>query len=301
LLLHIGLQKTGTSSIQVMLASSGKHLERSGYLYPTLPVPEFKRSPVWTSPFRHNCVAATYADFHSTFEPLTASEHDALVSTMQDSKLDAIMSAEEFSRQKDFSALANRLRGFDITVIVYLRRQDQYMESLYNQRNKILVSRCDTSFLGCDFLSNEDMIKFINVSGYNKIMDFYTLLYKIKTQLFPEKIYARNFDRRSLIGEDVCKDFCSVLKIDHEQMIHPNAKVNQSIGNDVLSNINEVFLADGKNAARSMMAEINAMIVDGKDYSGDYRILSDARRESLIKSYSEQNGRLQQDFGISFF
>lgn len=300
LFLHIGLQKTGTSSIQVMLASSAKHLEHSGYSYPMLPVPESKRSPVWTSPFRHNCVAATYADFHSTFEPLTDSEHNALVSEMLDSKLDSIMSAEEFSRQKDFSALANRLREFEITVILYLRRQDRYIESLYNQRNKILVSRCDTSFLGVDFLSHKDMMTFIRISGYDKIMEFHTLLLKINTQLFPKKIYVRNFDRKSLVREDVCQDFCSLLDIESKSMVHPDVEANQSIGNAVLSSINKAFLADGEDAARHMMTEINRMMVSGQDFSGDYRVLNDKERDLVLDQYSDQNEKLRREFNINF-
>lgn len=299
--LHMGLQKTGTSSIQVMLASSGKALEDFGYFFPNLPVPQTERSSVWTSPFRHNCLAATYADFHSTFQPLTAPEHTVLMGAMRSSKYDPILSAEEFSRQVDFSRIARGLAGFELVVLIYLRRQDRYMESLYNQRNKILVSRCDTSFLGDSILTIDDMRQFIQVSGYDKIMNFHYLLKRIENDLKPISIYVRDFNRLSLRGGDVCDDFCSLINVDIDQMSRPRTEANQSIGNHVIASINDTFMSSGREAAKEMMSEINLRMSQGEDFSGDYKILSDGDRRSLLDEYANQNDELKRDFGVSFY
>lgn len=120
LILHIGLQKTGTSSIQVMLHSSAAALREAGYFYPALPVnPE----QIWNSPFRHNIIAATYADFSTAFDKLDLEQEDLFWQSLMDNPLTPILSAEDFSRQQDFGRLAKHLEPFDVTIVVYLRRQ----------------------------------------------------------------------------------------------------------------------------------------------------------------------------------
>lgn len=283
-----------------MLATSEEILARNGLLYPMLPVPRSPRSKVWTSPFRHNCVAATYADFHSTFESLDAAAHDELVHEMRATDRDLILSAEEFSRQKDFSKIKDGLAGFDVTVIVYLRRQDLYMESLYNQRNKILVSRKDTSVLGKNFLSQSDMESFIKISGYAEIMNFHGLLKRVSDQLQPRDIKVRNFDRKQLVDGDVCKDFCCLLSINYDEMVRPVSDANQSIGNHILTEINETFLSRGPVAAQELMEEVCSKISSGKNCSGQYRILDDEARARLLEAYFEQNETLRREYDVSF-
>lgn len=299
-ILHIGLQKTGTSSIQVMLASSEAYLNRIGYTYPSLPASDNPKSSVWTSPFRHNCIAGTYADFNSVFEKLTSSEARNFWLTLRESSLIPILSAEEFSRQKNFSPVAEAIAGIELHVIVYLRRQDQYIESLYNQRNKILFQRGDVSLLTDKFLTEDDVFDFVKVSGYTPILDYMNLIERIRSQLSPGKITIRNFSRASLIDRDVCADFCRVVDIDQCEVVRPASEANQSISNRVLLNWKQARIEKGEQSALDFVTLENEKITQGANLSGDYSLLSDKTRVKILDTYRRSNLEIEKEFGIFF-
>lgn len=297
-ILHIGLQKTGTSSIQVMLASSNSILESIGYTFPPLPQPEESKSSVWTSPFRHNCVAGSYADFISVFEKMNIDESKKFWADILEGDLIPILSAEEFSRQNDFSLIAKAMDGFDVEVVVYLRRQDKYIESLYNQRNKILTQREDISCLTDRFLAEKDLFHFIKVSGYKKMLNYADMLHRIQTQLRPTNIIIRNFNRDEMIGQDVCVDFCSAIGVDAQLMSHPVRDANQSISNDVLREWKTIFDDQGEDAAKKFIHQVNTDIENGANYSGSYLLLSEKTRERILEEYKSINQTIEDCFGI---
>ncbi|MCF7702154.1 hypothetical protein [Loktanella sp. M215] len=298
LILHIGLQKTGTSSVQVMLASSAEALAEQGMVYPALPSPRQPRSGVWTSPFRHNCIAGTYADFNSVFEIMTAAEAAVFWHDLRRGGRTPILSAEEFSRQRDFTSLKAALDGFEVEVVVYLRRQDRYVESLYNQQNKILVQRGDQSLMSEGFLTTPDLDHFVRRSGYRGILDYADLLHRVETQLTPARIHVRHFDRAAMRGSDVCSDFCDAIGLDPGLMHRPRQEANQSIRNDVLHQWKAAFMTGGPDAGAAFLRDLNAMIAVGEDMSGSYTILSEEERAALIGEYAAVNAAVRDHYGV---
>lgn len=281
-----------------MLSGSGGFLETQGYFYPRLPEPKSSRSHVWTSPFRHNCIAASYADFNSVFETLTETEKQAFWDAIPDSGLVPILSAEEFSRQNDFTPLASAMSRLEIEVVLYLRRQDLYLESLYNQRNKILVGRERADFLNDDFLTEKELLWFTRVSGYDAILDYENLLSRIMVQMNPASIRVRNFNRSALVGNDVCKDFCHVLGIDHNRMNLPKINANQSISNQCLLELKRTFDSEGERAAVAMMKRVNT---GDLDTSGSYRVLTESTRSEILRRYEDVNKSLRDIFLVDLF
>lgn len=298
IILHIGLQKTGTSSIQVMLSSSSAGLAAQGLAYPALPVPRTSRSGVWTSPFRHNCIAGTYADFNSVFEIMTAAEAAVFWRDLRRDGRTLILSAEEFSRQRDFTPLAAALDGFDVEVVVYLRRQDKYVESLYNQQNKILVQRGDQSLMSERFLTTADLDHFTRRSGYRGILDYADLLHRVETQLAPARIHVRHFDRAAMYGSDVCSDFCHAIGLDPGLMHRPQREANQSIRNEVLHQWKTAFMTGGPEAGAAFLQDLNVTIAAGENVSGSYAILSDTERAALINEYAAINAVVRDRYGV---
>lgn len=136
LILHAGTHKTGTTSIQHVLAANGEFLRERGYIYTGL-----------------------YGRHHNHFAHRIAMAEPQELDQLRDELLGngdpdrtLIMSAEEFSARiigtrdwEDFDAsdywqkrfgylerLRNIVRDFDeVTVLLCFRRQDQYAESLY--------------------------------------------------------------------------------------------------------------------------------------------------------------------------
>ncbi|MBC7739557.1 MAG: hypothetical protein H7245_20645 [Candidatus Saccharibacteria bacterium] len=131
LLLHIGTHKTATSTLQLLMSSQRKALAAQGFCYPRT-----DREP---SPNRNK---------HAFFRPLVEKGgpsfekmHGALVEEFAASGCHTlVLSAEglaQFPEHRKLDPLSIFARDFDIEVICYLRRQDYFAESLWNQVCKI--------------------------------------------------------------------------------------------------------------------------------------------------------------------
>ena len=297
LILHIGLQKTGTSSIQVMLNSSATYLREAGYIFPVLPP---RSEMVWNSAFRHNIVAATYADFRTAFSKMTDAEQEGFWVGLAADALTPVLSAEDFSRQKDFTRLGTLLRPYRVTVIAYLRRQDQFAESLYNQRNKILVERADDRLLSPDLLTENGLYEFLRVERYAALLDYGDLLRRIEEQIRPIRLVVRVFDRTKLAGGDVCVDFAEQLGLDAGRMTLPKAPANELIPNNWLQKLLDVLATAGPGAARVALADISHEFRNGRIPKGSYAIFSPRSREQFLRQYEVTNHRIGERFGLAF-
>lgn len=297
LVLHIGLQKTGTSSIQVMLASSSEYLRQEGYYFPKLPE---KEGRVWNSPFRHNILVSTYADFSSSFEKLDPAQEKAFWSELRQSDLVPILSAEEFSRLGRLDNLASRLSDFDVHLIAFLRRQDLLAESLYNQRNKILLSRNDKDLLTPDLLDEESLFRFLKNQNYIRLLNYDRLLAGFSSDCSPRRTTVRAFERSQLTHGDACLEFANILGVDGSKIRRPEAEANGSIGNNILKRIIDVLISSGESAALEEMTSVSRDILSGKDCSGDYRILSPRTRKAMLGQYDAINKKVAEAFDVSF-
>src|SRR6056297_317135 len=143
LILHAGLHKTGTTAIQAFAAKNREALLKQGLLYPDY-------SPVLSKQYEaHHDFAHTIA---GQGKRLSLSEVRQLANrwaeTADTANLTVLLSSESISRHVDRKAagtwkdkrraylknLADVLFNFDITVLVVLRRQDDYVKSLFQEQ-----------------------------------------------------------------------------------------------------------------------------------------------------------------------
>jgi hypothetical protein len=127
--LHIGTHKTATTSIQRLLDSHPQELERDGFLYPAVGRPD-------DAPAGHHNLAWEITG-DRRFRPDFGTEAD-LVRELASSGRNIVLSSEDFEssvyfrgRFESFLGAIQKL-GIEISLVVFLRNQISYAESLYS-------------------------------------------------------------------------------------------------------------------------------------------------------------------------
>jgi hypothetical protein len=128
LLLHIGLHRTGTTSLQSFLASNRRLLANLGWLYPLSPIPENSSA--------HHLLSWKLAGLAQTRSMSLEGILARLRGEIDAQPGNLILSSEDFSRLDGAGAedLRELFEDFDARVILYLRRQDLRIESYFHQR-----------------------------------------------------------------------------------------------------------------------------------------------------------------------
>lgn len=211
-ILHIGTEKTGTTSIQKFLFENRIKLAVNGMLFPATAgfisnqnlVVYGKQSPEpdLAPPSLDVENAADLADWKELF----AQEHCSEVLAFQQRHVDStlIYSAEHLQSRLttvgEIKRIARLLRPlFDqIEVVVYLRRQDLYALSAYS-----------TSVRG----GKQESFSFETINAQGPYYDYRLLLENWSEVFGPEALQVRLFEKSRLIGNDVVSDFASITKI----------------------------------------------------------------------------------------
>jgi hypothetical protein len=120
LYLHVGVHRTGTTSIQRFMRANFNVLLQKGYLYPF-------------GVARHNAVVGKLRYGLQSFDEFARDLNRRMEARAAHS---AIISDEDMSRIVDISQFGALTKVFDVKVVVSLRRQDLWLESWYLQNLK---------------------------------------------------------------------------------------------------------------------------------------------------------------------
>ena len=213
LLLHIGLDKTGTSALQQIFSQNTELLLESGILYSKTGRLEKDQHHDLFSRISFLGNALNYNYSRKTF-----SEHlDALKSELAGFKGHSVLlSSEMLSQGVDMAEMASLRKMFSsVTLIVYLRQQESYLASVYRQRVK-----AGTEYRNFDLSSLPTS-------------DYFNLCRTWATFTQGGKFYARLYDEAKLKGKTVCSDFFDA--IGHQDLV-PKLAVRERNSNPRLTN-----------------------------------------------------------------
>lgn len=141
IVLHIGMNKTGTTSLQAWLSQNAQALSDLGFLYPqTGRAPQedahhllsealgfYPARPAWTAEARK----------HMQRKLLQEIGHSTCHTT--------ILSSECFINHLHLAKCQEFFHPFDIKIVIYLRRHDHWWVSLYTQIAKTQIPPCEGS------------------------------------------------------------------------------------------------------------------------------------------------------------
>ncbi len=297
ILLHIGLEKTGTTSIQITLRDNADLMAEHGIRFDQIFTPK-GRNAVGNS--LGLAAAALNKDRRIQFLRGRGKAWD-LPSSFDAYPLDdiaaaanlslIIFSSEQLSSWVTQPDEIQRLRDFlsrisdEITVVAYLRRQDRLVQSLANETIKgggvFNYKRVDS--LIC---VNSKKLSFVDtVRNYQEVFG-------------AGNVILRPFAREAMADGDVVTDFARLAGIDHLPFVRP-APTNASLTLEalyVLSVLNDFEAVFGaQNGIR------NARTAVKRAGHGRLSIIPRKMAQEIVERFAEDNAELGRMTGIEPF
>lgn len=207
LYLHVGAHKTGSTSLQHALGTNDDRLRQHGILFP-------KAARVHYA--HRRLVFGLRGKGHPVVgdAPDPKQELDAILAEIEASGASKVIVTCESMfglDKKSIRFLAEGFKNFDTKVVVYIRRQDNMLLSIYNQRVKTARNQFHVSF--------EDVLKDPRryVDDYRRNLDRWAAVFG------EENINARCYETAG----DVVADFQRVVGIPFP-LIHPNTPMQRN-------------------------------------------------------------------------
>ena len=218
LILHIGFSKTGTTAIQQFMSANRNKLAALRIIYPkAFCVDNSHHKLFWLTP--------PVVKIHNKFAMQTIQGENfeqhafALKRELQTVNAETIvMSSELFSNTTDIAKikqLKNKFSEFGFKIVIYLRRQDDYLKSMYNQ----VVKNNHYSGSLSDFLSERTQL--IENLHYDRFID------KLENVVASNNITVRIYDTQTFVNHNIYDDFiCCLPGAVHTELAKPDADKN---------------------------------------------------------------------------
>jgi len=214
--LHIGRHKTGTTFLQTFLRLNESLLLSKGILYPKTGIPKI-------IPFAHHNLAWEI-NRDERFMPVKGSQWENLHKEIENNNTNVVvLSSESFCegfREEQIHSLKNKLLGYEVKIIVYLRRQDKWYQSAY----KGLV------WDGYTYNSFSKFVEYMESTGQG---NYYNFIKRWEKYFEKESIFVRIY-KEGQPPEHILKDFLSVIGLQYKtedfvsiknQNVSPNIKL----------------------------------------------------------------------------
>lgn len=276
LFLHIGTWKTGSSTIQYNLHGLRKKLEREGFFYLS------KENKMVID----DGIIRNFTEIDDDYVQKSREKFKAILDQKrkENPQLSFISSAEEYSGDpfmgfKNAGAVAKNLYeitkelDLDISIIVYLRRQDDFFESLYQQSIRLGYSHDFDEFCG----------KY-DATDFN----WYDLLKSYSDLFGNDNMIVRRYHRTYLPEENsLIQDFGKAIGSEIVSNFEETRSRNKGFSRDTLEItkiMNKYFEGEERFKLRKIYDQVNAKMPFEK-----YAFFSPEERKEFLKQYEESN------------
>lgn len=296
LYVHIGTPKTGTTSIQQFCTKNADVLRKKGYCYPT----SFFRYPVVAAARNghflvgtvkdengHRCKEREKQNYQEGMEQVQNLfvEFDKIILSDE-----AIWRAMDLYRKDLWADLQQEAKkgGFGIKVIVYLRRQDKLIGSIWNQSVKSLPTLTEKRI--------DDYLQEINTEVR---LDYWGKIERLASILGKENIIVRRFDREGFVGGTIYADFLEAIDLawTDEYQVQQNVHNLGLSGNPVeikriINGLPQTRNTQMQNFFREVLRDCSQ--ISKKTYSCE--MFSKEETEALLAKYEEGNRKIAQEY-----
>lgn len=295
--LHIGTEKTATTTIQAFFHINRPQLLKKGFIYTksagignnrSLSVAAYdpNRRDEFTS--SHNI--STIQNLLD-FQLETISNLRKEIEESMDGASSIIISSEHFqsrlTRITEISRLKSILHGLnftDISVIVYLRRPSDIANSLYSTALK-----CGNHLL--------DEPPPPDHPYYNNICHHENTIKKFGSIFGSSSIIPRLFDRNEFINKSIIDDIMSVIGIPEDETYSFPENQNESLswlGVKLLKRLNKLISTLDHNRPNPLRANLNTYIE--KNFSGSKYVMPSHLYEAYEKTFQDSNEWVRETY-----
>lgn len=295
LYIHIGTPKTGTTSIQNFCGLNREKLKEQGVLYPIMNYHYERKSVNRNGYFLTGTIKENGTRNKEKEKQVFDNELQYIVDCFKD--YDTILLSDE----SIWWATSTRRKGlwkdlkkhseqhnYQIKVIVYLRRQDQFMMSRYNQRLKT------------DFVASTQNFDeyFADMNGRFKcVMDYRDRIDNIAKSISKENVIVKRFDRNYFYNGDLNQDFLNILGVkvdDSFQQLKETANTGISVQSGeikrVLNRLKPITMAENNklleilNECENVLPESNTSLMSTDEVKNFMEQFVDSN-ESIVDEY----------------
>ncbi len=297
LFLHIGTPKTGTTSIQYFCYENRKVLEKHGFHYPVFPYHYPRKSHKRNGLFLESAVVDENGVIQEEEEKRRFTEGMETVKNLFQ-KFDNIIISNEgvwnaVTRRKGtlWKDLAQAAKdgGYTIKVIVYFRRQDELLDSWWNETVKHGISR--SNVMPWEKYTVEYK-KYFNLR-------YLEMLQNIEAELGAENIIIRRFNRKYFEGGILQADFLNVLglKLTDEYSMEEVEQLNTRMSGNaceikrIINGMKELSLPE-KRYYESVLLEYSP--ISEKDYPA--AMFSKEEAAAFVEKFAEENRQIEEKY-----
>lgn len=276
LVVHIGAGKCGSSAIQQFLAVNAGSLAGDGFLVPGR----------YLQPDTEGCGQHLAYFEEGIVTPGFAGEVTARLAALHDHAVEhgrraVVVSAENLINPKGFVDLFTPARElFDITIVAYVRRQDDFVISAWQQWQ---IKQHD------DFWAYYGRHR----GGVN----WHRQLEPWRCNYGRSAMVVRRYSSDALVDGDVVADFCSIIGADHTRHRRP-ARANRSLHerfNPMIARYRrELFSSIHDNRFYAFLGDVL-----GEHAYRDYRgsmVLTLSERQMIMADHASANDLLQAEY-----
>lgn len=274
--LHIGMQKTGTTALQRSMSSHREELRSKGILYPsgTLGVGDGSQDA-------HHFLAHAIKGRKTSYTPDVAferlEEHCAAIRNLADAHAGPlVLSSEDFSllSPPQVKTLAALLPS-DTRVVVYLRRQDFWADSLYGQMLKFSKPGTIDEFLG----------------RQNKRLDYSSFLHRWADAFGKQAIIIRTYEGPA--QENLWLDFCDAIGQPAARgAISEVRKDNPSLSSAQTALLDTALGSEARQKLRKRFEQMNMDLPS----TGNLKHITLEKASEIQRQYEQSNVRVAQDY-----
>lgn len=297
LYLHIGTPKTATTSIQKFCMENQEILNKKGFSYPIL---DFKYPLVEIRRNGHFLVGRlSDADGQEDFDREEALWNKGLSMIHNDLEKfgNVILSDENIWHSSVGSKFDfwEKLRSdaeqnnYQIKVIVYLRRQDDFANSWLSQQ----IKEGWNTYAGVKW----DTFMY---QPRGVALDYYGLLEKIAEIIGRENIIVRIFERKRFLGNGgtIYSDFLDAVGLEYTdefQVVTEETNPSLTANSQEIRRVINTILSD-KDSTRSFLRKISEKCESVKSPDNVFEMLTEEESDRFMKKYAEGNAAIAREY-----